>query len=117
MSEKTISDTAVESAKPTAPEEDILVLKLGDPFIFDDVEVTEIVMEGLHDLDASDLCAIDMQMIARGYSGARMEITKQYAILVAARINKKPWEYCNNMKARDTIRLRDMVTAFFYARG
>lgn len=94
-----------------------LKLVLGDAFIFDGIEVKEIDMEGLLDLSAADMCAIDRQMIAMGYSGARMEITRQYAMLVAAKVNKKPWEYCQSMKARDSIRLRDMVTAFFYARG
>ena len=117
MSEKSNKKEVAEIANQTTADDDKLVLTLADPFEYDGIEVTEICMEGLNDLDASDLCAIDMQMIAKGYSGARMEVTKQYALLVAARINKKPWEYCNKMKARDTIRLRDMVTAFFYARG
>ncbi len=94
-----------------------LKLKLGDPFMFDDIEVSEIDLSGLVELSASDMCAIDRQMSAMGYSYARPEVTGQYAVLVAARVNKKPWEYCNNMKARDYIRLRETIRAFFYARG
>ncbi len=97
--------------------EELLKLNLGDPFLFDGEEVTEINLEGLFDLTAGDLCAIDRQMIVRGYAGARMDITRQYAMLVAARVNKKPWEWLDPMKARDSILLREMVTAFFYVRG
>lgn len=94
-----------------------LKLVLGDSFVFDGEEVSEINLEGLFELTAGDLCAIDMQMMAKGYSGTRIDTTRQYAMLVAARVNDKPWEWLNRMAARDSVRLRDMVTAFFYVRG
>lgn len=97
--------------------EELLKLKLGDPFLFDGEEVAEINLEGLFELTAGDLCAIDRQMMARGYSGTRMDTTRQYAMLAAARVNDKPWEWLDRMKARDSILLRDMVSAFFYVRG
>lgn len=94
-----------------------LVLRLSDSFVFDGQEIKEIDMEGLVQLTAADMCAIDQLMIARGYSGTRMDTSRQYAMFVAARINNKPYEFCDKMKARDAIRLRDMVSAFFYARS
>lgn len=90
-----------------------LILKLGDPFMFDGQEIKEIDMEGLANLTAADMCAIDQLMLARGYSGTRMDASRQYAMFVAARVNNKPYEFCDQMKARDAIRLRDMVAAFF----
>lgn len=98
-------------------EEKTLKLVLGDPFLFEGEEITEINLEGLFDLTAGDMCAIDRQMMARGYSGLRSDMTREYALLAAARVNKRPWEWLEQMKARDSIRLRDMVAAFFYARG
>ena len=97
--------------------EELLKLTLGDPFLFDGEEVTEINLEGLFDLTAGDMCAIDRQMMARGYSGPRMDTTRQYAMLAAARVNDKPWEWLDEMRARDSVLLRDMVSAFFYVRG
>lgn len=118
MSEKTtINEASINVASSEDNEALHLKLNLADPFIFDDKEIKEIDLEGLFNLTAADMCAIDMQMLAMGYTGQRIEITRQYALLVAARVNKKPWEFCNRMKARDSIRLRDMVIAFFYARG
>jgi hypothetical protein len=102
---------------PSADKKETLKLVLGDPFVFDGEEVSEINLEGLFELTAGDLCAIDIQMIAKGYSGTRMDTTRQYAMFAAARVNDKPWEWLNRMKARDSIRLRDMVTAFFYVKG
>lgn len=94
-----------------------LKLKLGDPFLFDGEEISEIDLSGLVNLSALDMCAIDRQMNAMGYSFARPEVTGQYALLVVARVNRRPWEFCNRMKARDYIRLRETVRTFFYARG
>ena len=94
-----------------------LILKLADSYKYDGEEVTELNMNGLLDLTAADLCAMDRSMMKLGYSGTRMELTRQYALLVAAKINNKPSGFCDRMSARDSIRLRDMVATFFYARA
>ena len=106
---------AQTAAQPDAAPE--LKIRLADPFMFEGQEIKEVDLSGLFDLTAADLCAIDLQMMARGYTGARMELTRQYALLVAARVNGKPWEWLDRMRARDCIRLRETVTTFFYARG
>lgn len=98
-------------------QEDLMKLKLGDPFLFEGEEVSEINLEGLFHLTARDMCMLDLQMMAKGYSGTRIDTTRQYAMLVAAKVNNKPLEWLEQMKARDSVRLRDMVTAFFYVRG
>ena len=56
-----------------------LVLYLNDPFLFDDQEIKEIDMEGLVDLTAADLCLLDQMMLAKGYTGTRMDASRQYA--------------------------------------
>lgn len=96
---------------------EVLKLVLEEPFLFDKEEVKEIDLEGLFDMTAGDMCAMDRQMTVKGYSGLRMDATRQYAMLAAARANDKPWEWLDHMKARDSVRLRDMVSAFFYVRG
>lgn len=98
-------------------EKEVFKLVLEDPFLFDGEEVKEIDLEELFGLTAGDMCAMDLQMAVKGYSGIRMDATRQYAMLAAARVNHKPWEWLDRMNARDSVRLRDMVSAFFYARG
>lgn len=93
-----------------------IVLRLMEPYDFEGVEVSELDLSGLYSLTGRDLCQIDDMMIQRGYSGQNLELTKQYALLTAARVLKKPWEYCDSMKARDAIRLKNVVTNFFYTR-
>lgn len=109
-----------ENGKKTIEEEGDdtpLTLELADPYKYDGVDITMLNMEGLVDLTAGDLCAIDREMLKRGYSGTRMDATRQYAMLVAAKVNRKPMDFCDRMGARDSMRLRDFVATFFYARG
>lgn len=85
--------------------------------MYDGVEVKEIDLSGLYDMTAEDMFAVDDQMRRRGYSGSNPEITRLYALLTAARINHKAWEWCNTMKARDAVRIKNIVSGFFYMLG
>ena len=93
------------------------IVKLIDPFEFEVKTIESIDLNGLFDLTGRDLCQIDDQMIARGYTGQTMELTKQYALLTVAKVCKQPWEFADNMKSRDVIRIKNIVSGFFYARG
>ena len=107
-----------ERGRKMEKQEDIeLKLELYDPFLYDGVEIREIDLVGIFDLVGLDMCELDRQMVVLGYTGSRPELTRQYAMLVAAKVNHKPQDFCNRMKSRDTVRLREMVAAFFYARG
>ena len=109
--------TSGESKKAENQDENKIIFALESPYKFDGKEIETIDMSGLTEITAADLCDIDMQMTRKGYSGIRTELTRQYAMYVAARVNHKPWEFCDRMSGRDSIRLKDMVSAFFYARG
>lgn len=115
--EKKLENEAEDAKQETQKQENPLILKLADPYKFDGIEVTELNMEGITELTAGDMCQLDREMIKRGYSGTRMDATRQYAMLVAAKVNGKPVDYCDRMGARDSIRLRDFVATFFYTRG
>ena len=93
------------------------IVKLIDPFEFEGKTIESIDLNGLFDLTGRDLCQIDDQMMARGYTGQTMELTKQYALLTVAKICKQPWEFADNMKSRDVIRTKNDVSGFFYASG
>lgn len=108
---------AAASAASSPSEEPLLSVTLYDPYVFDDVEVKVIDLSGLYDMTAEDMFAVDEQMRRRGYSGQNPEITRLYALLTTARINHKPWEWCNKMKARDAVRIKNVVSSFFYMPG
>lgn len=112
---------AVEKAVPAEEKtedqkiEEMMTFKLNQSFKYDGKEITELDLSGLLDLNARDLVDIDREMTRRGFTGARTELTRQYAMLVAARCVKKPWDFCDRMSARDSIRLKEYVVTFFYA--
>lgn len=112
-----ILQEAAGQAASSAMKKQSLIVKLYDPYLFDGQEVTEIDLSGLYDMTAEDMFAVDEQMRRLGYSGQNPEITRQYALLTTAKLNDKPWEWCNRMKARDAVRIKNVVSGFFYMRG
>lgn len=94
-----------------------LVIKLMEPYIFEGREIREIDLNGLYDLTARDIIQIDDMMLRSGYSGQNMELLNKYALLAVARALKEPWEFCDNMKSRDVIRIKNIVSGFFYMRA
>ena len=124
MGKKVVENAEIGAAENAAPEsveneeqkiEEMMSFKLNQSFKYDGEEITELNLSGLLDLNARDLVDIDREMARRGFAGARNELTRQYAMLVAARCNKKPWDFCDRMSARDSIRLKEYVVTFFYA--
>lgn len=93
------------------------IVELLDPYEFEQETIDKVDLNGLFDLTGRDICQIDDQMIARGYSGQNMEVTKQYALLTVAKVCGRPWEFADNMKARDVIRMKNIVSSFFYTRA
>jgi hypothetical protein len=94
-----------------------LIVKLYDSYMFNGEEVKEIDLTGLYDMTAEDMFLVDEQMRRKGYSGSNPEITRLYALFTAAKINHKAWEWCNTMRARDAVRIKNVVSGFFYMPG
>lgn len=92
-------------------------MKVEAPFHYGPDLVEEVNLDGLLELTGRDMCMLDAKMMQRGYTGTRMEVTRQYAMLVAAHINQKPDDWLDGMKARDSIKLREIVATFFFVRG
>ena len=93
------------------------IITLLDPFQFEGETVEKVDLNGLFDLTGRDLCQIDDQMMARGYTGQNLELTKQYAVLTVAKVCGKPWGYAANMRSRDVIRMKNIISNFFYTRA
>lgn len=109
---------AASAAVPSADsEKPTLIITLTESFMWDGEEVKEVDLSGLYDMTAEDMFQVDQQMRIRGFSGMNPEITRQYAMLTAAKINHKPWEWLNRIKARDAVRIKNVVAGFFFMQG
>lgn len=124
MSKKIVENMEGGAVDNTAPQtedkaekdiKDLMKLTLGQPYKYDGDEIKEIDLSGLLDLNARDLVEIDKEMTRQGFTGSRIELTRQYAMLVAAKVADKPYNFCDRMSARDSIRLKEYVTTFLYA--
>lgn len=112
-----ILQEAAGQAASSAVKKPSVIVKLYDPYLFNGQKVTEIDLSGLYDMTAEDMFSVDEQMRRLGYSGQNPEITRRYALLTAALLNHEPWEWCNCMKARDAVRIKNVVSGFFYMKG
>lgn len=109
-----LKDAAESAASSADNEKQTLVIKLTESFLWDGEPVAEVDLSGLYDLTAEDMFRVDEQMRIRGFSGMNPEITRQYALFVAAKINHRSWEWLNRMKAKDAVRIKNVVAGFFY---
>ena len=115
-----LEDTAAEET--TAAEDDqedqeiSLVLKFRKPYVFDSKEYTEVDLSGLEDATAKDLEAVGriMEKRTKGTNPATMEMTMDYAHLLANRITGLPLEFFKNLPAREAMALKTTVVGFLY---
>nr|DAS15505.1 MAG TPA: tail assembly chaperone protein [Caudoviricetes sp.] len=93
------------------------IMPLEVPFEFEGETYESIDLSGLATARAEDMCEVDEEAKRQGDSsinGLHPEITRKYAMLLACRLNRKPYNWLDKMNAKDSIRLRETVTAFFY---
>lgn len=90
------------------------IVKLKKPYQFEGQEYKEIDLSGLQKLTAQDLIAAEKQYAATGQASAVTEMSIGYACIVAATATKKPVEFFNGLPAPETIKIKNVVTTFFY---
>ena len=93
------------------------IMPLEVPFDFEGETYDSIDLSGLATARAEDMCEVDEEAKRQGDSsanGLHPEITRKYAMLLACRLNRKPYNWLDKMNPKDSIRLRETVTAFFY---
>ncbi|MPM92471.1 hypothetical protein SDC9_139606 [bioreactor metagenome] len=115
-----LEDTAAEettAAEGDQEDQEIsLVLKFRKPYVFDGKEYTEVDLSGLEDATAKDLEAVGriMEKKTKGTNPATMEMTMDYAQLLANRITGMPLEFFKNLPAREAMALKTTVVGFLY---
>jgi hypothetical protein len=93
---------------------DDLILKFDKPYQFEKAEYTEIDLSGMESLTAKDLIAADKMFMQNGQVPLMSEMSLGYACIIAHKASQKPIEFFENFPARDAVKLKNMVTGFFY---
>ena len=97
-------------------EEAGLVLKFSKPYVFEGQEYTEVDLSALEDTSARDLEAVGRALAkkAPGLNAASVEMTLDYAQMLAQRVTKKPIEFFTRMPAKEAIKLKGIVVGFLF---
>lgn len=104
----------VEAATAEQAEEEHLVLVFRKPYRFEGREYGRLDLSGLEDVTAADLAAVGRLLAKRGIVTPMPEMTMDYTLAIAARVAKLPEEFFNGLPARETIRLKNLITGFLY---
>ena len=90
------------------------IIKLKKPYQFQGQEYKEIDLSGLQKLTAQNLIEAERQYVATGQAAAVTEMSIGYACIVAAMATNKPVEFFNGLPAPEIIKVKNVVTTFFY---
>ena len=105
----------MDDAKIAAIEhENDYILRLSKPYFFEDETYTEIDLSGLEKITAADMIAANKVMSRGGTVEAVPEMSLQYACIIAARVTNMPIEFFTGLKAKEAIRLKNIVSGFMF---
>lgn len=104
-----------KSAAPEAAEGG-LVLKLSKPYVFEGQTCAEVDLGGLETVTAGMLERVGRTVLQQSpaLNPAMLESTTPFCIEMAVRVTGKPYEFFRGLPARDGMRLKALVSGFFY---
>lgn len=112
MSEKIAS---INSAKKTETAgEESLVVSLTKTYNFEGEKIAEIDFSGLEDVTAKTMIKANKVLVTAGDVQVLPENSLHYALIIAAECTKYPIEFYEQLKPNDAIRVKNMVTNFFF---
>ena len=110
--DKTEQITVAAPAEQDA--EESLVLEFAKPYTFEGKEYKTLDLSGLEDTTAADLSAVGKIVSKQGIASPMPEMTVEFSMHLAARVSKLPVEFFQRLPARETIKLKNLVTGFLY---
>ena len=90
------------------------LIQFKKPFIFEGKEYFDLDLSGLDSMTAKDLIDAERQFAAKGQVAAINEMNMEYICIVAAKASKLPVEFFERLPANEAIKIKNMVTGFFY---
>lgn len=93
-----------------------LVLRFGQPYIFDGREYTEVDLSGLEDVTAGVLESVGKIVSKKnpGMNPALLEMSMPFCNHLAQRVAGLTLEFFTKLPAKEAIKLKAMVTNFLY---
>lgn len=104
----------VPLAEPEPAAEEDLVIRFGAPYRFEGKTYTGIDLSGLKELRAKDIWKLNRAYRNSGNVPLLQEMDNEYTARVAARAAGLPIEFFEGMPLSESIKVRTMVSGFFY---
>ncbi len=116
LREAEVTDLAVLEQTSETENEDDLILRFRKPYLFEGQTYTELDLSGLEDVSAATLTSVGRMLAktAPGLNPASVELTLDYAKLLAQWVTKKPVEFFNRLPAKDAMKLKGIVVGFLF---
>lgn len=90
------------------------ILKLSKSYEFEGKTFTQINFDGIENLCAADMIAVQKILERQGNITILPEMSLEYACYIAARVTKHPVEFFKGLSCQDAIKLKNIVTEFFF---
>ncbi len=104
-----------ESGKKLEESSDRLILNLRMPVEYQGTQIKQLDLRGLRDMNGRELNLVYDLYASQGGGGAILqETTLLFSQLVASRVCGYPLEAIMEMKARDSVSLKNRVYSFFF---
>lgn len=116
MSEKT-TDLLENENDAAETQEDTLVITLSKPYEFEGTTHTTIDLSGLEDVTGATMSAVGRKVnkLYKGVNPAVIEMSLEYAQLMAATVTNLPLEFFKGLSAKDTVAVKGAVVGFLYS--
>lgn len=106
---------AANAAEEDGEEVELLV-KFRRPYTFEGRTYTEIDLHGLEDATAAQLENVGRQLLKKrpGLNPSTLEMTMEYANMLAAKVTGKPMEFFDRLPAKEAMKVKTAVVGFLY---
>ena len=93
---------------------DEFTLKLSRTYEFEGEKISTIDFSGLDDVTAETMIKANKTLTVSGDVSVLPENSLHYALVMAAGCTAHPIEFYKTLKPRDAIKVKNMVSSFFY---
>lgn len=89
-------------------------LKLSRTYDFEGEKISKLDFSGLENLTAEDMIQANKVVSTTGAVSIIPEQDLYYTLVIASRATGRPIEFFKALKPRDAVKVKNIVTAFFY---
>lgn len=91
------------------------IVKFKKAYSFEGKEYTEINLSGIEDLTTDQLAEVSKRFSTTEYITPRPEADATYCCMIAATVAHLPMQFFNKLPAKEGLKVRNVVQAFFQA--